>query len=142
MKELHITLLTGQACALFGDSPFQCISVKSTMDEKSKAKFEKKISSLQTKLDKKTSLYTGLQERYRKSKTTLEAKRRKYYEQVKAVRNTYKGKVADAQLETKIRKNYGTLVQSYLKKSRPIVWQNTDMISLQSIMDSNIHALK
>lgn len=118
------------------------MSVKPLLDEKKKASYEKKIASLQKKYDKKQQQYTGLQERYKETKADLDAKRRKYYQQVKTVRNSYKAKLASSELEKKIRKNYGKILGSHLKKDRQIVRQNSDVAFIARLLDTNIAALK
>lgn len=111
------------------------------MDDKKKAQYEKKILSLQKKYDKKQYQYTGLQARYKTTKSDLDAKRRKYYQQVKTVRASYKQKLALADLEKKIRKNYGKLLGSHLKKNRQIVRENSDVTFISSILNDNLTAL-
>lgn len=111
------------------------------MDEKKKAQYEKKLASLQKKYDKKQQQYTGLQARYKKTKADLDAKWRKYYQQVKTVRASYKQKVALAELEKKIRKNYGKLLGSYLKKNWQIVREHSDVAFISSVLDANLTAL-
>ena len=141
MKYLRISLYTGEACGLFGDVLFSCTTVKPLMDEKTKAKYEKKILSLEKGYTKKQYQYTGLQERYKNTKTTLDAKRRKYYQQVKTVRSDYKLKLANANLEMKIWKNYGKLLQSHIKDMRYVVWQHSSMEMINALLEQNLDAL-
>ncbi|MBP6910051.1 hypothetical protein KBC03_00395 [Patescibacteria group bacterium] len=99
--------MTGEACALFGDSSFLCIPTKGIIDPKKQEQYDMKLASLQKKFDKKSDQYATLQERYAKTKKELEAKRRKYYEQTKTIRASYKEKLSHASLESKLWKNYG-----------------------------------
>jgi len=142
MKELRLSLLTGQACVFFGDVSFDCITVKSMLDEKTKAKYDKKVASLQEKYAKKQRQYTGQVERYKTMKTSLDAKRKKYYNQVKTVRNDYKEKLAVSSLEMRIRKDYGSLLQKDLKDKRYIVRQHSDIALIQNLLEKNLAALK
>ena len=75
-------------------------------------------------------------------KTSLDHKRRKYYQQVKTVRADYRGKLADTALEMKVRKSYGQLLQSDLKDNRYMVRQNSDIVFINSLLESNLAALK
>lgn len=142
MKKIRLSFLTGEACALFGESPFLCIPTKGIVDPKKQAQFDKKLASLQKKFDKKADQYITLQARYTKTKKELEAKRRKYYEQTKTLRASHKEKLTLASLETKLRKNYGSLLHSQIKKDRPAVRQEADIAFLQSLLDANVKALK
>ncbi len=58
MKDLNLSLLSGQACALFDEAVFDCISLSSYTNEKTIAKYTKKVASLQLKFDKKQHQYT------------------------------------------------------------------------------------
>lgn len=142
MKELSFSLLTGQACALFGEVSFHCISLKGIDNELLKGKYDKKLASLHAKYDKKQYQYTGLQERYKTMKTSLDAKRRKYYQQVKSVRSSYKEQLAEAKLESRIRKNYGQLLQAGLKKNRYMVRKDSHIAFIQTLLDANMAALQ
>lgn len=142
MKELSLVVQTGQVCAFFGEASFLCQKLSPAMDARKQASYQKKIDIIQKKLDKKTSQYKTLQERYKMTKSTLEAKWRKYYQQVKSVRADYKAKLSSSQLEAKIWKNYDKIVQNYLKNNRAMVWQNPDIIALQELLTANITALK
>ncbi len=114
--------LPGQVCVLFGDIPFNCISINSLSDPLITAKYDKKVASVQKKLTNKTNQYETLDERYKKTKKQLEDKRRKYYLELKSVRSTDKEKFADSKREVKIRKTYGQLLQSDLKTNWNTVW--------------------
>ncbi len=142
MRDLSLTLSGTQACALFGDALFNCLSFKSVLDADMKAKYDKKLASLQEKYENKQRQYTWLQARYSKTKESLEMKRRKYYEQLKALRSSSKNKLAESALEIKIRKNYGQLLQSQLKSNRYLVWQNTDIAHITNLLEKNIEALE
>ncbi len=141
MKQLRLAVQTGQVCAFFGETPFSCQDLSPALDAKKQASYQKKIDSLQKKFDKKTSQYKTLQERYKKTKETLEAKWRKYYQQVKSVRTDYKTKLSASQLETKIWKSYDKIVQNYLRENWAMVRQNPDIVALQELLDANIKAM-
>lgn len=142
VSKLSLSLLTWEACMLFGDIRFDCVTVKPILDEKTKAKYDKKVASLQTKFENKQRQYTWLQERYKTMKSSLDLKRRKYYQQVKSVRADYKSKLTDAGIELKIRKNYGKLLQSNLKDNRYMVRQHSDIAFINTLLESNLAALE
>ncbi len=142
MKKVRLSILTGEACALFGDSSFLCIPTKGIIDPKKQEQYDMKLASLQKKFDKKSDQYATLQERYAKTKKELEAKRRKYYEQTKTIRASYKEKLSHASLENKLWKNYGWLLQSEIKKSRPVVRKESHITFLQSLLDTHLQALR
>ena len=58
VSKLTFSLFTGEACVVFGTVTFDCLTVKPLMDEKTKAKYDKKLASLQAKYDKKQRQYT------------------------------------------------------------------------------------
>lgn len=75
-------------------------------------------------------------------KSTLDSKWRKYYQQVKTVRTSYKQKLADSTLELKIRKNYGKLIQSHLKDNWQNILEHSDIATINAILQDNIDAYK
>lgn len=127
-------------CALFGNTPFSCLSISSLSGFAKSKKYEKKIISLHKKLDTQKNQYISLKEKYKKTKLTQDVKTKKYSQQLKKLRNSYKEKLFQANLTMKIWKNYTTTLHSYLKKSRPIVVQNRSFTILQDLLYRNLTA--